>query len=76
MIWKIAKKEFQLNLMIFKFAVGTIFCIVLMAVFVPILVKDYEQRFQKYNKLLILFNVVFFALRCALKKGKEPCLSQ
>ncbi|MCP4261556.1 MAG: ABC transporter permease subunit [Planctomycetes bacterium] len=52
MIWKIAKKEFLLNLMTFKFAVGTILCVVLMAVFVPILMKDYEQRLQKYNKLV------------------------
>jgi len=52
MIWKIAKKEFLLNLMTFKFAVGTILCVVLMAVFIPILVKDYEQRLQKYNKLV------------------------
>jgi len=26
MIWKIAKKEFLLNLMTFKFAVGTMLC--------------------------------------------------
>jgi len=52
MIWKIAKKEFLLNLMTFKFAVGTILCMVLMAVFVPILMNDYEQRLQKYNKLV------------------------
>ena len=50
MIWKIAKKEFLLNLMTFKFAVGTIVCVVLTAVFMPVLVNDYEQRLQKYNK--------------------------
>jgi len=49
MIWKIAKKEFLLNLMTFKFAVGTILCMVLMAVFVPILAKDYQQRLKIYN---------------------------
>ncbi|GAG08229.1 unnamed protein product, partial [marine sediment metagenome] len=49
MIWKIAKKEFLLNLMTFKFAMGTILCMVLMAVFVPILVKDYQQRLKIYN---------------------------
>ena len=49
MIWKIAKKEFLLNLMTFKFAVGTIVCVVLTAVFVPILVKDYQQRLKIYN---------------------------
>jgi len=46
MIWKIAKKEFLLNLMTFKFAVGTIVCVVLMAVFMPILAKDYEERLK------------------------------
>lgn len=49
MIWKIAKKEFLLNLMTFKFAVGTIVCVVLTAVFVPILAKDYQQRLNTYN---------------------------
>ena len=44
MIWKIAKKEFLLNLMTFKFAVGTIVCVVLTAVFMPILAKDYQRR--------------------------------
>jgi len=50
MIWKIAKKEFLLNLMTFKFAVGTILCVVLMAVFMPVLAKDYQQRLKHYNK--------------------------
>ncbi|MBA7640854.1 hypothetical protein ES703_48525 [subsurface metagenome] len=50
MIWKIAKKEFLLNLMTFKFAVGTILCVVLMAVFMPVLVSDYQQRLEEYNK--------------------------
>ena len=50
MIWKIAKKEFLLNLMTFKFAVGTILCVVLMAVFMPVLVNDYQHRLEHYNK--------------------------
>jgi len=50
MIWKIAKKEFLLNLMTFKFAVGTIVCVVLTAVFVPVLVNDYQQRLKDYNE--------------------------
>ena len=50
MIWKIAKKEFLLNLMTFKFAVGTIVCVVLMAVFVPILAKAYQERLKTYNE--------------------------
>jgi hypothetical protein len=48
-IWKIAKKEFLLNLMTFRFAVGTILCMILMAVFIPILAKDYQQRLKNYN---------------------------
>ncbi len=49
MIWGIAKKEFLLNVMTFKFAIGTILCIVLMAVFMPVLVNDYQQRLKDYN---------------------------
>ena len=49
MIWRIAKKEFLLNVMTFKFAVGTILCVVLMAVFMPVLVNDYHQRLKDYN---------------------------
>ena len=49
MIWKIAKKEFLLNLMTFKFAVGAIVCVVLTAVFMPILAKDYQRRLEGYN---------------------------
>lgn len=36
-------------MMTFKFAVGTIVCVVLMAVFMPILAKDYEERLKTYN---------------------------
>jgi ABC-type transport system involved in multi-copper enzyme maturation permease subunit len=50
MIWKIAKKEFLLNLMTFKFAVGTTLCVVLMAVFMPILGKAYQERLKTYNE--------------------------
>jgi len=50
MIWKIAKKEFLLNLMMFKFAIGTIVCVVLTAVFMPILAKDYQRRLEDYNE--------------------------
>jgi ABC-type transport system involved in multi-copper enzyme maturation permease subunit len=49
MTWKIAKKEFLLNLMSFKFAVGVIVCVILMAVFMPILVSEYQQRLQSYD---------------------------
>jgi ABC-type transport system involved in multi-copper enzyme maturation permease subunit len=50
MIWKIAKKEFLLNVITFKFAVGTIICVVLTAIFVPILAKDYQQRLRTYHE--------------------------
>ncbi|MFB0554319.1 MAG: ABC transporter permease [Phycisphaerae bacterium] len=50
MIWKIAKKELLLNLVTFKFTVGTILCVVLMAVFTFILLKDYQQRLEYYNQ--------------------------
>ena len=49
MIWKIIKKEFLLNLMTFKFAVGTIVCVVLTAVLMPALMNDYRQRLKEYN---------------------------
>jgi ABC-type transport system involved in multi-copper enzyme maturation permease subunit len=49
MIWKIAKKEFLLNLMTFKFAVGTLVCVVLTAVLMPALINDYRQRLKEYN---------------------------
>jgi len=49
-IWKIAQKEFLLNLMTFKFTVGTILCVVLMSVFMPVLVNDYQLRLQEYNE--------------------------
>jgi ABC-type transport system involved in multi-copper enzyme maturation permease subunit len=49
-IWRIAKKDFLVNLMTFKFAVGTILCVVLMAVFTSILLKDYQQRLDNYNQ--------------------------
>ena len=50
MIKQIAKKEFLLNLMTFKFAVGTIVCVVLMAVFMPVLIGDYQERLKSYNE--------------------------
>jgi ABC-type transport system involved in multi-copper enzyme maturation permease subunit len=50
MIWKIAKKEFLLNLMTFKFAVGAVACVFLTVVFMPILAADYRQRLEMYNR--------------------------
>ena len=50
MVWKIAKKGFLLNLMTFKSAVGTVLCVALILVFVPILAKDYQQRLEDYNE--------------------------
>lgn len=64
MIWRIAKKEFLLNLMTFKFAVGTMLCIVLMAVFMPVLVNDYQQQLKDYNASVS-------ATQAELQKAKE-----
>jgi len=50
MIWRFAKKEFLLNIMTFKFAVGTTLCVLLTAVFVPILGKAYQERLKVYNE--------------------------
>lgn len=50
MIWNIAKKEFLLNIMTFKFAVGTTLCLLLTAIFVPILAKAYQERLKVYNE--------------------------
>ena len=49
MVWKIARKEFLLNVMTFKFAVATVACLVLAAVFTPVLAKDYQQRVTTYH---------------------------
>lgn len=50
MIWTIAKKEFLLNLMTLKFAVGTVLSLVLMALFTNVLLGDYQQRLESYNQ--------------------------
>jgi ABC-type transport system involved in multi-copper enzyme maturation permease subunit len=50
MIWKIARKEFLLSLMTFKFTIGTILCAALVSVFVPVLARDYQQRLEEYNQ--------------------------
>lgn len=49
MLWTIIKKELLLNLLTFKFVVGTVVCVILTAVFVPILAKDYQKRLKEYN---------------------------
>lgn len=50
MIWKIAKKEFLLNLITFKFATCTVLFIILVAIFIPVQINDYEQRVSQYNR--------------------------
>ena len=50
MIWTIARKEFLLNLMTFKFAVGLLLCVVLVGVFVPASIADYAQSRAEYDK--------------------------
>ena len=49
MIWKIARKDLLLNVMTFKFAVGTVVCAVLTAVLVPGLMKEYQSRLETYR---------------------------
>jgi ABC-type transport system involved in multi-copper enzyme maturation permease subunit len=49
MIWKIARKDLLLNLMTFKFLVGTIVCVVLTAVLMPVLLGDYQRRWKEYH---------------------------
>lgn len=48
-VWQILRKEIMLNLMTFKFAVATVVCVVLTAVFVPMLASDYQQRVGAYR---------------------------
>ncbi len=49
-IRRIAKKELLLNVMTFKFAVGTTLCVLLVAVFMPMLLDDYRQRLEEYHE--------------------------
>ena len=50
MIWKIARKEFLLNLMTFKFAVGVVLCVALVGIFVPALMGEYRQSRAEYDR--------------------------
>ena len=50
MIWKIACKEFLLNLMTFRFVVGVLLCVVLVGAFVPALIGDYRRSRAEYDK--------------------------
>ena len=64
MIWKIAKKEFLLNLMTFKFAVGAVACIALFGLY-----GDFDN---------VLFCRNFHPL-CTLRRAvrkERVCLSQ
>jgi ABC-type transport system involved in multi-copper enzyme maturation permease subunit len=63
MIFKIARTELLLNLMTFKFAVGTIICVVLMAVFMPVLVSDYQQRLNDYNQNVAANDAILRSVR-------------
>ena len=49
MIWKIARKDLLLNLMTFKFLVGTVVCVVLTAVLTPVLLSDYQRQLKEYH---------------------------
>ncbi|MBN1506704.1 MAG: ABC transporter permease subunit [Sedimentisphaerales bacterium] len=48
-LWQIVQKELLLSLMTFKFVAATVVCVVLTAVFVPMLAKDYQERLRTYR---------------------------
>ncbi len=49
MIWKIGRKDLLLNLMMFRFLVGTIVTVALTAVLMPVLLSDYERQWKEYH---------------------------
>jgi len=49
MIRRIAQRQLLLDLMTFKFAAATAACVVLTAVFVPMLARDYQERLRTYR---------------------------
>ncbi len=49
MIWLIARKEFLLNLMNFRFIAGFILCFVLSVLSAWILTQDYAERVTEYS---------------------------
>ena len=49
-MWLIAKKEFLLNLLSFRFATGFILCVILIPLSVHISIKNYEERRSIYLK--------------------------
>lgn len=49
MVWKIAKKEFLLNIMTFKYITGTFMCMFLIIIFLPVLISDYQKTLEAYN---------------------------
>ncbi|MDH5406376.1 MAG: hypothetical protein OEX80_07540, partial [Candidatus Aminicenantes bacterium] len=48
-MWLIAKKEFLLNLLSFRFATGFILCVILIPLSVHISIKHYEERRSIYS---------------------------
>ena len=50
MIWLFGKKEFLSNLMTLRFAVGMVLLIFLTILFTSILLSDYRQNLQDYNR--------------------------
>jgi hypothetical protein len=56
MIWKIAKKELLLNLLTLRFAVGTILFLALAVLFTSVLLSDYRQKQEGYNKRVSMNN--------------------
>ncbi len=52
MIWKIARKELLSNLLTLRFAVGTVLFLVLSVLFVCVLLGDYREKLEDYDRLV------------------------
>ncbi len=49
MSWQIAKRQLLLNILTFRFAVGTAVCVLLAVLLVPVLIEDYKARLENYT---------------------------
>jgi len=49
MIWKIAKKEFFLNLVSARFVIGFLLCLFLIPFIVTVSIDDYDNRIRVYR---------------------------
>ncbi|MHC4727456.1 MAG: ABC transporter permease subunit, partial [Planctomycetota bacterium] len=78
MIWKIAKKEFLLNLVSARFVIGFLLCVFLIPFTVTVNIDDYDSRMRVYrvdkaNAENSFKNVrVYSYLRPEIVKAPEP----